>query len=148
MNQWELDEMVKNAEREDAEKRRLNHDWIAVRLKPWQKIEDLKRDIERIQCGDAQVRIHVGDIRVIVMSKSEEEEEYLELDKYYNLYLDGVIKLMSNYKILLTFEDITIEQNVNLLNFLQLKRIVGDDHIALELLKIDALRKLGGNDER
>lgn len=148
MKQWELDEMVKNAEREDAEKRRLNHDWVVVRLKPWQSVEDVKKDIERIQCGDARVRIHVGDIRVIVMSELEEEEEYLELDKYYNLHLEGVVKLMSNYKILLTFEDITIEQNVDLLNFLQLKRIVKDDHTALELLKIDALRKLGGNDER
>lgn len=147
MKQWELDEMVKNAEREDAEKRRLNHDWVAVRLKPWQKIEDLKRDIERIQCGNTQVRIHVGDIGVIVMSKSEDEEEYLELDKYYNLYLDGVVKLMSNYKILLTFEDITAEQNVDLLNFLQLKRIVGDDRTALELLKIDTIRRLGDNYE-
>ena len=73
---------------------------------------------------------------------------YEELDKYYNLYLDGVVKLMSNYKILLNFEDITVEQNVDLLNFLQLKRIIGDDRTALELLKIDTIRRLGGNYER
>ena len=148
MNQWELDEMVRNAEKEDFEKGKLNHDFIAVKLAPWQKEEDLKRDIEHIQCGDAQVRIYVGNIRVIVIPKSGEYEKFQELDKYYNLYLDGVIKLMSKYEILLCFENISTEQNVDLLNFLQLKRIVGDDRTALELLKIDTLRKLGGNDER
>ena len=148
MNQWELDEMVKNAEREDAEKRKLNHDWVVVRLKPWQSVEDVKNDIECIQCGNANVRVYVGNIRLIVMSESEEEKDYQELDKYYNLYLDGVVKLMSNYKILLNFEDITVEQNVDLLNFLQLKRIIGDDRTALELLKIDTIRRLGGNYER
>ena len=59
-----------------------------------------------------------------------------------------MVLLMSNYKILINFEDITVEQNVDLLNFLQLKRIIGDDRTALELLKIDTIRRLGGNYER
>ena len=66
MNQWELDEMVKNAEREDAEKRKLNHDWVVVRLKPWQSVEDVKNDIECIQCGNANVRVYVGNIPLLL----------------------------------------------------------------------------------
>lgn len=142
----DIDRAIEEIEAEDRRKRKKKRNKILIKLAPWQKLDDVKKDIEYTVNRYGEI-LRLRDIKVLVKT-GESLEECSELESMYNVCLDDVIELMEYYDIVINFGDVSISQNKLLLNYLELKRLHIGKRTALEILKIDALRKLGGNDER